>query len=83
MGLGAPEIIILFIMLAVFVIPIWGIVDAAVRPTPVWTAAGQNKVLWIVLQFVLGILGAIIYFAAIRPKLVAATAPPNFPPPSY
>jgi len=85
MGLGAPEILILLMMLALFVIPIWGIVDAAMRPTEVWTATGQNKVLWIVLQFVLGLLGAIIYFAAIRPKLVAATTPPPGypPPPSY
>jgi hypothetical protein len=80
-GLGAPEILILFMLLFGFVLPIWGIVDAATRPDPVWTAAGQNKVLWIVLQIVLGALGAIIYFVAIRPKLVAPTGPSNYPPP--
>ena len=80
-GLGAPEILILLMLLVGFVLPIWGIVDAATRPDPVWAATGQNKVLWIVLQIVLGALGAIIYFAAIRPKLVAAKAPPNYPPP--
>ncbi|HEV3363988.1 MAG TPA: hypothetical protein VG795_07585 [Acidimicrobiia bacterium] len=82
MNLGAPEILILLMMLALFVIPIWGIVDAATKPDAAWTAAGQSKVLWIVLQLVLGILGAIIYFVAIRPKLVAA-APPSGYPPSY
>ena len=81
MGLGAPEILILLMLLVGFVLPIWGIVDAATKPDHLWTATGQNKVLWIVLQIVLGALGAIIYFAAIRPKLVAPTPPPNYPPP--
>ena len=74
-GLGAPELLILLVLLPMMVLPIWGIVDAAVRPQEVFTATGQSKVLWIVLQIVLGILGAIIYFVAIRPKLVAATRP--------
>jgi uncharacterized membrane protein len=74
-GLGAPEILILLILLAGFVFPIWGIIDAAVKPEPVWTATGQSKVLWIILQIVLGALGTIIYFVAIRPKLVAGTSP--------
>jgi len=76
-GVGAPELLIIFVMLPMLVLPIWGIVDAAVRPQQVFTATGQSKVLWIVLQLVLGILGAIIYFVAIRPKLLAATARPN------
>jgi hypothetical protein len=55
-------------------IPIWGIVDAAMKPDPVWRAAGQNKVVWIILQVVLGIIGTAIYVFAIRPKLVAAAS---------
>jgi hypothetical protein len=88
-GLGAPEILIILLlifMLALSALPIWGIVDAASRPDAVWAATDQNKILWIVLQVVLWTLGAIIYFAAIRPKLVAATTPPPGyppPPPSY
>ena len=80
-GLGAPEILILLMLLFGFVLPIWGIVDAATKPDHVWAAAGQSKVLWIILQIVLGTLGAIIYFAAIRPKLVAAPPPQSYPPP--
>ena len=71
MNVGAPELIIIVIMLAFAVIPIWGLIDAATRPAGVWNAAGQSKVLWIILQFVLGILGALIYFLAIRPRLQA------------
>jgi hypothetical protein len=67
-GLGAPELLIIFLLLAFIVLPIWGIVDAAVRPDALWAATGQSKILWIILQVVLGTLGALIYFAAIRPK---------------
>jgi uncharacterized membrane protein len=75
MNIGAPELLIILIMLAFIVLPIWGIIDAATKPDHVWAAAGQNKILWIVLQFVLGTLGALIYFLAIRPKLQAAPGP--------
>lgn len=37
-----------------------------------WAASGQSKVVWLVLQVLLWTLGAVIYFIAIRPKLVAA-----------
>ncbi len=31
-GLGAPELIVIVIVLAFLVIPIWAIIDAVVRP---------------------------------------------------
>jgi quinol-cytochrome oxidoreductase complex cytochrome b subunit len=75
-GLGAPELLILIFILSAMVLPIWGIIDAAVRPDAVWAATGQNKIVWVLVQIVLSTLGAVIYFAAIRPKLVAATTRP-------
>jgi hypothetical protein len=75
-GLGAPELLILIFLLFTMVLPIWGIIDAAVRPDAVWAAAGQNKIVWVLVQIFLWTLGAVIYFAAIRPKLVAATTRP-------
>jgi hypothetical protein len=59
-----------------FVLALWALIDAAIRPSQVFQAAGQNKTLWIVLPivgmflFVLvgGVLG-IVYLTAIRPKL--------------
>jgi hypothetical protein len=73
MNLGGPELLIVIVLLG-FVIPLWGILDAAVRPDSQWTAASQNKVAWILLQVFLGVIGTGAYFLAIRPKLVAAAA---------
>jgi nitrate/nitrite transporter NarK len=79
-GIGAPELLILLVLLPVlffaFIFPVWGIIDAAMRPDPVWDATGQNKIVWILVQFFLWTIGAFIYFIAIRPKLVAATTRP-------
>ncbi|MGH9278495.1 MAG: hypothetical protein ACRD12_10395 [Acidimicrobiales bacterium] len=65
-------IIALLVGVAAFGVWIWGIVDAAQRPGPAWEAAGQNKVLWIVLQVILGAILSLIYLFVIRPKIVAA-----------
>ena len=75
-GLGVPELLIILFILGGMVLPVWGIVDAAIRPDPVWAAAGQNKVVWVIIQIFLWTLGAVIYFVAIRPKLVAAADRP-------
>jgi hypothetical protein len=74
MGLGAPELITILIVLAFTVVPVWGIVDAAVRPDSVWAAAEQNKIVWVLIQVFLWTLGAAVYFVAIRPKLKAVQA---------
>jgi hypothetical protein len=71
MNLGPTEALILLVTLAVIVVPIWGIVDCARRPEEVWARAGQSKVVWILLQLFLGIIGAGVYFLVIRPKLLA------------
>ena len=56
---------------------IWGIVDATRRPTQAWKRAGQNKVVWIVLQAAglvvwIGLIMTVIYFLAIRPSVKRA-----------
>jgi hypothetical protein len=74
MSLGPTELIILLVIGITFVVPIWAAIDAATKPDAAWQAAGQNKVLWVLLSLFLGLLGSLIYLAAIRPKVVAAQA---------
>ena len=72
MNLGPTELILVVTILPLMVLPVWGIVDAAMRPDDVWAAAGQNKIVWVLVQIFLWALGAVIYFVLIRPKLIAA-----------
>ena len=73
-GIGAPELIIFVFVLIITGLPIWGIIDAAIRPDTAWRAAQQSKVVWVLVQIVLWTLGAIIYLLVIRPKLKRASA---------
>jgi len=75
---GVDGILILFFPLVSLVFALWALVDAASRPGPAFDAAGQSKVLWIVLPivglflfFVVGGILGIVYLAAIRPKVRA------------
>lgn len=76
--------------LAALGVSIWAVVDAAKRPDWAWQAAGQNKVLWLILIIgvqlvlcfccgILGVIPAVIYLLVIRKKLIEAEAMgPNF-----
>lgn len=81
MNLGAPELLI--VLVVILLAPVLGIgiaIDASTKPAPAFERAGHSKTLWIVLPlvgiFLCGILTvpilAGIWFAAIRPKVVAA-----------
>ena len=83
--------------LASAALSIWALVDAISRPVWAFQAAGSNKTLWIVLEavgfFVCGLVLALIYLLAIRPKVAAAQrgtggssfagSPPGSPPGWY
>ena len=73
-GIGAPEIIIFIFVLIIAGLPIWGIIDAAIRPNTAWKSVEQSKVLWVLVQIVLWTLGAVIYLVFIRPKLKRVSA---------
>ena len=74
---GIPVALVVLIALwvglgvASFAAWLWGLIDAARRPDWAYTASASSKTLWIVLIAVLGAIPAIIYLAAIRPKLRA------------
>ncbi|HXW38579.1 MAG TPA: DUF2516 family protein [Acidimicrobiales bacterium] len=65
--------------LASLAVVLWALIDAAVRPRPAFEAAGQNKILWILLPIggllLMGVVGGIvglIYLTVIRPKVQSA-----------
>lgn len=88
-NLGAPELLILLLTVVPYGVIVWGIVDAATRPEWAWQAAGQSKVLWIVLQVIglflclVGVILSVAYLVAIRPQvarqqdLAVPPAPPG------
>ena len=75
-------IIVLFVLVlgvGGLAVTIWAIVDAATKPTAAFGAAGSSKAMWITLivvfyvfTWIVGIVLAIVYLAAIRPKVRAA-----------
>ena len=79
MALGFTELLLLAGLGLVGLVPaIWAAIDAALKPDPAWQAAGQSKLLWVLLPLALGLLCALAapivaatYALAIRPKVVA------------
>lgn len=80
--LGPIEGLLGLLTLGLLVLKIFALVDAAVRPEPVWRAAvTQSKTFWLVLLVVAvlfnglgilaiaGLVAAIVYLVDVRPKL--------------
>ena len=72
-----PEVFV--VLLALTALGIWAAIDASTKPTWAFQRAGQSKALWIALPvigiFLCGLItlvAAIMWFASIRPKVIAA-----------
>lgn len=78
---GAGGLLVIILVAFFVVIPLWGTIDAALRPDSAWREADQNKLLWVALQIFLWGFGSIAYLIAIRPKLrdVEPSRPPKPP----
>ena len=55
--------------------PLWGAVDATLRPHADWEAAGHNRTRWVAVQgigapFLVGFFASLVYFADIRRQVV-------------
>ena len=77
-GVGVTELLILFLVTLVINGPgLFAVIDAALLPTEAWTAANQNKALWLVMLAGacvicgLGLALGLAYLIAIRPKVSA------------
>lgn len=74
----SAALLVLLVLLPVLVISvvatIWWVlvlVEAVKVPDPAWAAAGQNKLLYVLLMVFLGVLGSLIYVLVARPALKA------------
>jgi hypothetical protein len=72
---GGDGLIVLLIGIF-YAVPLWAIIDAAIRPRAAWQAIGRSKTIWLVLLIVfliffapVSLVLAIIYLASIRGKL--------------
>jgi hypothetical protein len=87
-----PDILIVLVVLLIPTLGIWVAVDAGTKPQWAFERSAQNKTLWIVLPLVgiflcgvVTVVAAIIWFASIRPKVVAASSGelPSVSPPQW
>jgi uncharacterized membrane protein YfcA len=63
-------------------LPLWGAVDATLRPHADWETAGHNRTRWVAVQgigapFLVGFFASLVYFFDIRRQVVAATSGAN------
>jgi len=64
-----PFLLVALVGLVTFVVWIVALVDALRINEREWNRAGQSKLLWVLLIALLGVIGAILYFAMARPSL--------------
>lgn len=85
MAIGAPELIILLIIIGpILVLPIWALIDIIQQPDHAWKTTGRNQTTWLVgliltwlLGFgVVGAVVAIVYLTGPRQDLNRASDEP-------
>ncbi len=77
---GAYEPLVWVGVFIAVVTPLWAIVDAISRPKAAFKDAGSSKALWLtlliatwILTILIGLVLAVVYLAAIRPRVRKAT----------
>lgn len=80
--MAAASIVFALVLLVFFAAMVVGfiwwlvvLIEALKIPDPVWTAAGQNKIVYVALMVLLGVVGSLVYVVVARPQLRAAGAP--------
>ena len=68
-----------FAIVAITAIPLWGALDATLRPSADWEAAGHSRTRWVALQgigapFLIGFGASLVYFFDIRRRIARAGA---------
>ena len=78
--LEPSHILLLLFVVVPFVLWLMSLVSAVRYPDAQWQAAGQNKLVFVVIIVVLGVIGSLVYFFVARPQLLAAGG--RIPPPA-
>lgn len=63
------EILLLLLVAAVTVYPLYGIVDALRQPDDAWRRARQWRWLWVILQILLNFVGTTYYLFVIKREM--------------
>jgi hypothetical protein len=61
--------VMLSLVLASTIFWIWSLVDLLRRPDQQYVAAGQNKVVWLLVVLLGHVIGSLIYLLVARPQL--------------
>lgn len=70
--MSALVLVLLPLFLVTAVLPLWATVDAALQSDVSYQRIGQNKIVWVLVSLFTWVVGPIVYFVAIRPRLRAA-----------
>jgi Phospholipase_D-nuclease N-terminal len=73
-GFGAAALtfsglILVVVWLIPLVLTAWGVLDAALRPDSAWATADQSKLVWVIVQLLLLVVGPVAYLVAVRPRV--------------
>jgi uncharacterized membrane protein YfcA len=76
---GTADLAVVMGVFVLLALPLWAIVDAMGKPSRVWYEAGLDRRRWILVlaigaPFGIGFVAAIVYFAAVRPRLTTKAA---------
>ena len=73
----ASDWLVLGVALALPLMWLGSLADAALRPGPQWAAAGVSKATWVVRLLVVGWVAGFVYLVHVRPRLLAVRPVPR------
>jgi len=75
MSSGLAVVLAALVLVAVFRWWLMVLVEALRVPESRWEAAGESRLIYVLLMIFLGIIGSILFIAVARPRLRAARVP--------
>lgn len=69
--MAAGEVIVLFVVAALVLLPWIALRSVFRQPAERWEAAGHSRVVWVAVIVLVPVLGAALYIRRVRPRLRA------------